>query len=362
MTGTPTAPVAAANAPRPAGDAVTTAYRRAASRRLMVALLALGALVLGLLLDAATGPAFLPLGAVARAVLGQPSDSAVQAIVWSIRLPVALTALAVGAALGLSGAIMQTILNNPLASSYTLGISAGAGFGAAMVIVLGATLPVPETYAIPLNAVLFAGVACAGVYLIGGARNASAEALVLAGIALQFLFQALTSLLQMIASPESLQQVVFWLFGSLQKSTWPKLAVMLTVLLLCAPLLARDVWRLTALKLGDARAAAIGVNVRALRIRSLVLVSALTGVAVAFVGTIGFVGLVAPHLARMLIGEDQRGLLPVSALMGAVLLSLASVASKTLSPGAIFPIGIVTALIGVPFFVWLVLRSRRGYW
>jgi len=325
-------------------------------------LAALVALLLGVLLDAATGPAFLPLQAVARAVLGYPSDSSVEAIVWSIRLPVALTAVTVGAALGLSGAIMQTILNNPLASSYTLGISAGAGFGASLVIVLGASLPVPEAYAIAANAMLFAGVACAGVYWIGGARNATAEGLVLAGIALLFLFQALSSLLQMIASPESLQQVVFWLFGSLQKSTWPKLWVMVGVLLVCAPILIQDVWRLTALKLGDARASALGVNVRQLRIRSFVLISALTGVAVAFVGTIGFVGLVAPHVARMLIGEDQRGFLPASALMGAVLLSLASVASKTISPGAIVPIGIVTSLIGVPFFIWMVLRTRRSYW
>jgi iron complex transport system permease protein len=343
-------------------DAVLTEYRRAASRRLTVMLAALVALLLGVLLDAATGPAFLPLQAVARAVLGYPSDSSVEAIVWSIRLPVALTAVTVGAALGLSGAIMQTILNNPLASSYTLGISAGAGFGASLVIVLGASLPVPEAYAIAANAMLFAGVACAGVYWIGGARNATAEGLVLAGIALLFLFQALSSLLQMIASPESLQQVVFWLFGSLQKSTWPKLWVMVWVLLVGAPILIQDVWRLTALKLGDARASALGVNVRQLRIRSFVLISALTGVAVAFVGTIGFVGLVAPHVARMLIGEDQRGFLPASALMGAVLLSLASVASKTISPGAIVPIGIVTSLIGVPFFIWMVLRTRRSYW
>lgn len=345
-----------------APDTVHLEFRRAASRRTTVLLAAMAVLLLGVLLDAATGPALLPLNQVARAVLGYPTDASVQAIVWSIRLPVALTALAVGAALGLSGAIMQTILNNPLASSYTLGISAGAGFGASLVIVLGASLPVPEAYAIAANAMLFAGVACTGVYWIGGARNATAEGLVLAGIALLFLFQALTSLLQMLASPESLQQVVFWLFGSLQKSTWPKLWAMLAVLLVCAPFLVRDVWGLTALKLGDARASALGVNVRALRIRSFVLISALTGVAVAFVGTIGFVGLVAPHVARMLIGEDQRGFLPASALMGAVLLSLASVASKTISPGAIFPIGIVTSLIGVPFFIWMVLHTRRSYW
>jgi iron complex transport system permease protein len=137
---------------------------------------------------------------------------------------------------------------------------------------------------------------------------------------------------------------------------------LLVVLVICIPFLMRDVWRLTALKLGDTRAAALGVNVRRLRIRSFFLISGLTGMAVAFVGTIGFVGLVAPHLARMFVGEDQRGFLPVSALMGGVLLSIASVVSKTISPGAIIPIGIVTALIGVPFFIWMVLRNRRSYW
>lgn len=343
-------------------DPIASAYRAAAGRRWLAIALALVLMLVSLVLDAATGPAMLPVHLVAKAVLGVPVERSVEAIVWSIRLPVALTALVVGAALGVSGAIMQTILNNPLASSYTLGISAGAGFGAALVIVLGAALPVPEAYAIPLNAMLFAGLACCGVYLIGGARHASAEGLVLAGIALLFLFQALTSLLQMVASPESLQQIVFWLFGSLQKATWSKLAVMTAVLVACVPVLVRDVWRLTALKLGDARAAALGVNVRALRLRAFVLISALTGVAVAFVGTIGFVGLVAPHVARMLAGEDQRGFLPLSALCGAVLLSLASVASKTISPGAVFPIGIVTSLIGVPFFIALVLRTRKAYW
>lgn len=342
--------------------AVQTAYQLASRRRWSVGLMVLLALVLSVLLDVATGPAMLPLSQVARAVMGDSTDASVSAIVWSIRLPIALTALAVGAALGLSGAVMQTILNNPLASSYTLGISAGAGFGAALVIVLGAALPVPEAYAIPINAVVFAGLACTGVVLLGGHRGASAEGMVLAGIALLFMFQALTSLLQMIASPEALQQVVFWLFGSLQKASWPKLGVIAFTFVACVPVLVHDVWALSALKLGDARASALGVDVRALRLRSFVLISVLTGVAVAFVGTIGFVGLVAPHMARMLVGEDQRGFLPVAALAGAALLSLASVASKTISPGAIFPIGIVTSLIGVPFFVWLIHRNKKACW
>ncbi|MFO1151071.1 MAG: iron ABC transporter permease [Alsobacter sp.] len=343
-------------------DAVGALYRRLSAQRRTALTVGLAVLVASMILDVATGPALLPVGAVARSVAGLGSDRAVEAIVWSIRLPVALMAVAVGAALGLSGAIMQTILNNPLASSYTLGISAGAGFGAALVVVLGTLLPVPEDWAIPASAFLFAGVACAGVWGMGRARGATGEVLVLAGIALLFLFQALLSLLQFVASPEALQQIVFWLFGSLQKATWPKLGVVLAILLLGLPIMARDVWRFTAMKLGDERARGLGIDVNGLRLRSFVLISAQTGVAVAFVGTIGFVGLVAPHVARMLLGEDHRSLLPGSALAGALLLSLASIASKTLVPGAIVPIGIVTALSGVPFFVWLVLRSRRAFW
>lgn len=343
-------------------DPIATTYERLAARRAAVLLVVAVGLMLSGLLDIATGPAFLPVLDVARSVLGLAEDRTIDAIVWTIRLPIAAMAIMVGATLGLTGAIMQTILNNPLASSYTLGVSAGAGFGAALVIVLGLALPVPEAWAIPVSAFFFAGLACAGVWLIGSLRGASPEMLVLGGIALLFLFQALLSLLQFVASPEALQQIVFWLFGSLQKSTWPKLAIVGVVLLMAVPVLGVDVWRLTALKLGDDRARGLGVDVRALRLRCFALVSALTGVAVAFVGTIGFVGLVAPHVARIFVGEDQRGFLPASALFGALLLSLASVASKTIQPGAIFPIGIVTALVGVPFFVWLIIRNRRTFW
>ncbi|MBP0466096.1 iron ABC transporter permease [Roseomonas sp. PWR1] len=322
----------------------------------------LAALAFVVTLDAATGPAMLSPGAVARSVLRLAEDPMIDAIVWSIRLPVALMAVAVGAALGMTGAVMQTVLNNPLASSYTVGISAGAGFGAALVIVLGAALPVPDAFAVPASAFLFAALACSAVWLLGGRRGATAETLVLAGIALMFLFQALLALLQFLASPEALQQIVFWLFGSLQRATWGKLGIVLAILALAAPMLMRDAWSLTALRLGEERAAALGVGVRGLRLRAFVFVALATGAAVAFVGTIGFIGLVAPHLARMLLGEDQRWLLPGSALAGALLLSAASVASKTLSPGALLPIGIVTAVVGVPFFAWLVLRARQAQW
>lgn len=318
--------------------------------------------LISFLLDVATGPALLSVNQVLTSIFGQSQDVSSQIIVWSIRLPVALTALAVGASLGLSGGLMQTILNNPLASSYTLGISAGAGFGAALAIVVGFSLPFAESYAVAANAMLFAVISCVAVYYLGGIKNSTPETLVLAGIAILFLFQALTSLLQLIASPESLQQVVFWLFGSLQKSNWSKLAGIALSLAICLPFIWKDVWQLTSLKLGDVKAQALGINVKWLRIKIFVLISILTGVAVAFVGTIGFIGLVAPHIARMLLGEDQRTFLPACAIFGALLLSLASVMSKVVSPGAVFPIGIMTSLVGVPFFMFMIKSHKRSYW
>jgi iron complex transport system permease protein len=349
-------------ASQPRSEALASDYRALVARRVGVLVATSLFLILAFLIDIATGPALLPPGKVIASVLRLTEDRTIDVIIWSIRLPAAVIALLVGACLGLSGAIMQTILNNPLASSYTLGVSAGAGFGAGLVILLGTALPLPDDYAIPLSAFLFAALACSGVYSIGRARGASPEMLVLAGIAMLFLFQALLALLQFVASPEALQSIVFWLFGSLQKATWPKCAIIALVLALCLPPLAGDVWSLTALKLGDERAAGLGVRVGALRLRAFVIISVLTGAAVAFVGTIGFVGLVAPHVARIFLGEDQRALLPGAALFGALTLSLASVASKTIIPGAVFPIGIVTALIGVPFFVWLILVNRRTFW
>lgn len=336
--------------------------RRQSARRLLVLLAGAVALFASLVLDVATGPALLAPVKVLQALTGGEVERATAVIVHSIRLPVALMALVVGAALGLSGAIMQTVLNNPLASSYTLGISAGAGFGAALVIVLGTALPIPETLAVPLAAFLFAGLACGAVLLIGNAKGGGADAFVLAGIALLFLFQALLSLLQYLASPEALQQIVFWLFGSLYKATWPKLTTVAAALGASFPLLLRDAWALTALRLSDERARSLGVNVPVLRLRALAMVSLLTGAAVAFVGTIGFIGLIAPHIARFLLGEDHRFLLPGSALAGALLLSAASVAGKLISPGALIPIGIVTATLGVPFFLLLILRSKTRYW
>ena len=338
------------------------AYRTTVARRSAIIVAALGLLIVMFTIDVLTGPAQLGirqvLSAIASPVAGNPTT---HVIVWTLRLPMALMALVVGTALGAAGAEVQTILDNPIADPYTLGLSASAGFGAATAILFGAWLPFDPAYAATIAA--FCCSLVAGFVILAVARRqATVETMVLTGIALLFLAQALLSLLQYLASPEALQTIVFWLFGSLARANWPKVAVVTAVLAVLLPVLSRDAWRLTALRLGEERARSLGVNVPALRLRVFTVIALLTAVAVSFVGTIGFVGLVAPHVARMLVGEDQRYLLPMSGICGALFLSAASVVAKMVAPGALFPIGIVTSLIGVPFFFVLILRTRRGYW
>ncbi|WP_317055737.1 FecCD family ABC transporter permease [Roseovarius rhodophyticola] len=316
-----------------------------------------------ILLDILTGPAMLGFGDVITALFwpGQ-ANSTTSVIVWDIRLPMSLMAIVVGAALAVAGVIMQTILGNPLASPYTLGFSAAAGFGAAVIILTGITLPVLSWLTVPIAAFASTMVSAALVYGLARARGMTPEVMVLAGIATLFLFQSLQSLVQYLAAPEVLQSIVFWLFGSLLKASWDNLPITTAILGFCVLAILPDVWRLTALRLGDERAAAVGVNVTRLRVRMFVIVALLTAGAVAFVGTIGFIGLVAPHVARGLVGEDQRFLLPMSAICGAIIMSGASILSKLISPGSVIPIGIVTAVLGVPFLFGLIVLGKRRHW
>jgi iron complex transport system permease protein len=336
------------------------------TRRKRVMLGLLGPLLILLVLaDVSIGPSGLTVLEVARIIL-MPSSADITryAIVWDIRLPMALMAVAVGASLAIAGAEMQTILNNPLASPFTLGISAAASFGAAVALVLGVSI-VPfatDIFFVAGNAFVFAMVAASIIFAFSMMRGVSAETMVLLGIALVFLFQALLALLQYIASEQALQQVVFWSLGSLAKASWPKLGLTALAVVLTTPFFMRASWQLTALRLGDERARALGVDVQRLRLLVLVGVSLLAATAVAFVGTIGFVGLVGPHVARMLVGEEQRYFLPASAIAGAILLAATSLVSKAILPGVIIPVGIITALIGVPFFLALIFSRRRQLW
>jgi len=337
---------------------------RASGRRKKIALVLTAVLcVLVLLVDVACGPARLTLCEVCSILLS-PDSAGEQAhvIVWSLRLPCALMALVVGTALGVAGAEMQTVLNNPLASPFTLGVSAAAGFGAALALVCGLGSAWAGAAAVPVSAFVFALLCTLAVYLIARLKRGTAEIIVLAGIALLFLFNAGIAFLQYMATQEQLHSIVFWLFGSLARATWPKVGLVAGVLVVTVPWIAVDAWRLTALRLGESRARSLGVNVERLRLRMLILISILTAAAVCFVGAIGFVGLVAPHLARIAVGEDQRWFMPCSALIGAIMLSSASVAGKLLVPEVAFPIGIVTAFMGVPFFLAMIVGKRKAYW
>ena len=312
----------------------------------------------------ALGPARYSLGEVISAILWPDlADNQLRVVIWDIRMPIALMAITVGASLSLAGAQMQTILANPLASPFTLGISAAASFGAALALVAGvAVFPAAVQFMVPINAFLMAILASLFIYGVSTLRGVTVETIVLLGIALVFTFNALLSLLQYLASEQALAAVVFWTMGSLTKATWGKVAVTALGLLICLPLFARRAWALTALRLGDDKAASFGVNVRRLRLETMLLVSLLAAIPVSFVGTIGFIGLVGPHIARMVVGEDQRFFLPASVLCGALMLSATSVFSKMLIPGAILPIGVITALVGVPFFFSLIFTNRRRAW
>ncbi|GAB1669849.1 FecCD family ABC transporter permease [Mannheimia haemolytica] len=314
--------------------------------------------LLSLIFDIMTGPSLLPFNEVWKALfqLGEIEETT-KVIVYELRLPMAIMALVVGAALGVGGAEIQTLLNNPMASHYTLGLAAAAGFGASIVIAFGG-FGLPTEISVPVGAFVMTLFSSAILFAFSSLGRFSSAILVLVGIALLFLFQSLLSLVQFISAPEVSQQILFWLFGNLTKATWQTISIAFGVTTVCILLLFKDAWKLTALRLGEARALSLGINLTWLRMKTLLIVSVMTATCISFVGIIGFIGLVAPHIARMLLGEDQRFFLPGSMLVGAAFLSMSSVLSKSLVPGALFPVGIITALVGVPFFFWIVLAKR----
>jgi iron complex transport system permease protein len=353
-----------ASAPEAIAVAGRQRYRALVWRRQLLLGTLLLLLCLSLLIDISTGPASYSLADVVRAVVNpSQADPQLRVVVWSIRMPSALMAVVVGVALAIAGGQMQTILNNPLASPFTLGISAAASFGAALTLAFGITLvPAAVDYVVPVNAFVVAMLTSLIIYILSLKRGATVQTIVLLGIALVFGFNALLAMVQYLATEQAVAAVVFWTMGSLTKATWPKVGITFAVIVLSLPLFVMRSWALTALRMGETKAASLGVRVQRLRLETLVLVSLLAAIPVAFIGTIGFIGLVGPHIARMLIGEDQRFFVPATALSGALILSVSSIVAKSLISGAIIPIGIVTSLIGIPLFFFLILRTGRQSW
>ena len=337
-------------------------YRRFVTRRTAWLVILATALVTTAIVNVMTGPAGMTLSQVVYGLIDPDAlDPGSRVILWDVRLPFALMAVAVGACLGLAGAEMQTVLNNPLASPQTLGVMYAATLGAALAIVfnLSAPLGLPENYVVPVCA--FAGAVASALMILVLSRvyGATVDTVILFGIAMVFAMQALIQLIQFIADSDSLQQIVFWTMGTLTRATWEKVAIVASVFAICLPASVRQVWAMTALRGGEDYARSYGVDVHRLRLSVLLRVSAMTAVAVAFTGVIGFVGLVGPHIARLALGEDHRFYLPGSALAGAVILSGASLIGKSIVPGVLIPDGIVTALIGIPLFLGLLISQKR---
>ncbi len=305
------------------------------------------------------GPIPLTVPDILGAVFDANSAEQTRVVVLDLRMPPALMAIVVGAALSMAGLQMQTILDNPLAEPFTLGVSAAAACGAAVAIVTGFVLPFLPRLTLGAAACVFALGASAVIIMAARSRHGGRETMILLGIALVFGFQAVLALLQYTASTEALAQIVFWSLGSLVRADWFAIAVVSVALAAIVPLFWVNSSSLTALRLGEDRASAMGVSVPRLRVWTLVGVSILAALSVAFVGVIGFAGLVGPHIARILVGEDQRYLQPAALATGALTLSTAHTISQLLIPGVVIPVGIITAVVGVPVFIAIVLGRRR---
>lgn len=342
---------------------LVTKHRRTVRHRWLIigALIAIAAITF--VVSTVVGPIDLTFSQVIGGIFNPDSLSTTQqTVLWKLRMPMSVMAVLVGVALSAAGAQMQTILNNPLAEPFTLGISAAAALGGATAIVLGwVFLPIPQ-----LNLAFIAWISAIAatllIVLCSIFRGASSETMVLLGIGLVFMFQALLALLQYKASSEALQQIVFWTMGSLTRATWAANGILALVLVIAVPTMTVMGWKLTALRLGEDRARAMGINTSRLRIVMLLLVSLLAATAVASAGVIGFIGLVGPHIARILVGEDQRYFLPASMAAGAAILCGAHALSLIIVPGIAIPIGIITAMVGVPFFFFIIMSRKRTQW
>ncbi len=280
-----------------------------------------------------------------------------EAIVWDIRFPRALLAMMVGAGLAMVGASLQAVTRNPLADPHLLGISSGGAFGA--ILALLHTGLFIGLLTVPLLA--FLGALMATLVVLGVARFAeasSADRLVLAGVAVSFIIMSAANVLIFLGDPRATHTVVFWMLGGLGLAQWSQLAYPLVILVLCGAWLMSRASSLNAMTVGDETASTLGIAVARFRLLVFVVGALITGVMVAFSGIIGFVGLMVPHVVRMLVGGDYLRVLPGSALVGAILLLWADIAARTVMAPEDIPIGIVTGLIGGVFFVWLLGRRR----
>ena len=319
------------------------------------------ALVVALLVSISLGTVTLPVGDVWRVIghhvlrTGGEPDVLQDQIVWSIRTPRVLLAAVVGMALSVAGVALQALVRNPLADPYVLGVSSGASLGAVLVMGYGSAI-----VGLSASGGAFAGalLSLVTVFVLAQRSGQLADTrLILAGVAISYLAMAGTSLVQLRADPTQVRGILFWLMGSVAGAKWEQLGLPAVVMVVVAAYLLLQGRNMNALAVGDDDAAALGVDVHRLRIGLLVASSLLTAVAVAVAGGVGFVGLMVPHAARLIVGSDHRKLLPVAALAGGVFVVLVDLATRTIDRPNEYPITVFTAALGAPFFLWLLRRD-----
>ena len=333
-------------------------------RTILLALAFLVLLVL-VILGLSMGSSDLSFSKIPGVMLGY-GDKVARQVLYQIRLPRVLAALLTGAALSVSGAVIQTVIRNPLGSPYTLGLSSASMFGAALAIVsLGSTtiwgLSLQhQPYIITLSAFLF-GVLCA-LFITGLARwkGATPETLVMAGIILSALFGSATSLMQYISNDVQLSAIVAWMFGDMGKATLANTQIVLWVTVPSIIYFIYITFGLSTLNAGDDVAASLGVRVNRLRMTAVIVASLCTAVTVAFYGVIAFVGLVIPHITRRLLGNNERFVIIGSAILGANFLLLSDIVARTIVAPVIIPVGIITSFVGAPFFLYLLFKNLKS--
>jgi len=333
-------------------------YRKYVFKKIFLGITLILSLFLLSLLALAMGDYSLSVNDVITTLLGG-GNRYQQLVIWNIRLPRILAAVVAGASLSMAGAVMQCVLRNPLASPFTMGVSHGAMFGACLAIVVFG-LETGGPYLITFSAFLGALVCIIAVLTLAKIKNLTPEAMVLSGVALSSLFTAGTMLIQYFSDELELAAMVYWTFGDLGRASWNDIFIMFLILFISSIYFLWKRWDYNALEAGEEVAKSLGVDIEGTRLLSMLLSSLLTAVNVAFLGIIGFIGLISPHIVRILVGGDYRFLIPLSSLFGSVLLLSADILSRILIAPVILPVGILTSFLGTPMFLYLLLRMYSG--
>lgn len=294
-------------------------------------------------------------------ITGNKIDEQLDFIVIDLRLPRIVTGIVAGAGLAVAGVAMQSILKNPLADPYTTGVSSGAGFGATLAITLGVSFSTGQ-YAIVINAFLFALVPAFVIMSVAKMKNASPTVMIMAGVAIMYIFNAMTTVLKLWAKPDDLAGVYKWQVGTLASTSWSDIALIAVVVIIGIIAIQYLSRKLNVLATGDENAKALGINVDNLRIICMLLVACVSATVVSFTGLIGFVGLVAPHVVRLFIGADNRYLVPASCLFGAALMISADLIGRTILAPTVLQVGVITSFLGGPLFLWLIIRRKEDIW